>query len=537
MSLAIAFGARGRGRANAHFELARNVINLTKMSGAGSLAHEWGHAFDFKVGQLCGRLGLYSSAYVSSNTRGISLPVAKAFNKVIHTMRYKEKTDEQILAEFKSGIEKEQRVLNANVDELIHFYLDEKVDDEHRNEYYDAVNELRSVEDFDNKVENLMKLSVGSRTLRVLLKSSFFYGILRTRNMLTEYMEQVREYELKGRFKGEINREVRTDFYDGALDLDKGGRPYYSDVSEMFARSFESFVEDTAKRMGFVTQYLVHSTTNEIYKSRGFDIVLYPEDAERESINGAIKELIEVYRQEVLKGDRISKDIEDLYKDCGKIDIYGDERNLKNRVRKAVNDGSVSKNSSTEEIKQAIEDVKASENNIKSANENKRIASNDKKVDELASINTSADLRAYISSKVSSNKNITPKYLYSVMYSGGTSVVEMQIPVKSRLGNSQAWGVYKGNLAILESETDAKKSEAVIEAVTRLKLQGMSNSVEGKMVIEGAIFTVCKKAGLDVRTYMMSNNFDELVKNKKSLTDYLNIVIKKSAEICKNLKI
>lgn len=49
--LAIAFGARGQGKALAHYEPLRRVINLTKMKGAGSLAHEWGHAFDYIVGE------------------------------------------------------------------------------------------------------------------------------------------------------------------------------------------------------------------------------------------------------------------------------------------------------------------------------------------------------------------------------------------------------------------------------------------------------------------------------------------------------
>lgn len=45
--LAIAFGARGRnGKAAAHYEPLRRVINLTKTMGAGSLAHEWFHAID-----------------------------------------------------------------------------------------------------------------------------------------------------------------------------------------------------------------------------------------------------------------------------------------------------------------------------------------------------------------------------------------------------------------------------------------------------------------------------------------------------------
>lgn len=44
--LSIAFGSRGHSSAAAHYEPERQVINLTKMRGAGSLAHEWGHALD-----------------------------------------------------------------------------------------------------------------------------------------------------------------------------------------------------------------------------------------------------------------------------------------------------------------------------------------------------------------------------------------------------------------------------------------------------------------------------------------------------------
>ena len=45
-TLAMAFGARGKGKAMAHYETDKVVINLTKKKGAGSLAHEWFHALD-----------------------------------------------------------------------------------------------------------------------------------------------------------------------------------------------------------------------------------------------------------------------------------------------------------------------------------------------------------------------------------------------------------------------------------------------------------------------------------------------------------
>lgn len=61
--LAIAFGARGRGRALAHFEPGLCVINITRMRGAGSLGHEMTHFFDY----LCGR-NLGFSGYLTSHT-------------------------------------------------------------------------------------------------------------------------------------------------------------------------------------------------------------------------------------------------------------------------------------------------------------------------------------------------------------------------------------------------------------------------------------------------------------------------------------
>lgn len=45
-TLGLAFGARGHKGAAAHYEPDKVVINLTKMMGAGSLAHEWFHALD-----------------------------------------------------------------------------------------------------------------------------------------------------------------------------------------------------------------------------------------------------------------------------------------------------------------------------------------------------------------------------------------------------------------------------------------------------------------------------------------------------------
>lgn len=68
-TLSIAFGARGRGgKAAAHYEPDRKVINLTKFNGAGSLAHEWGHALDDYMRSLFSETPGMAGHYLSDFT-------------------------------------------------------------------------------------------------------------------------------------------------------------------------------------------------------------------------------------------------------------------------------------------------------------------------------------------------------------------------------------------------------------------------------------------------------------------------------------
>lgn len=81
-NMSIAFGARGRSSAAAHFEPDRNVINLTKFNGAGSLAHEWGHALDYCIGVTYGYTSLLSDEYIykTSNSPRKDTGVPAAIN-------------------------------------------------------------------------------------------------------------------------------------------------------------------------------------------------------------------------------------------------------------------------------------------------------------------------------------------------------------------------------------------------------------------------------------------------------------------------
>jgi len=82
--LAIAFGARGASSALAHYESLRQVINLTKMRGAGALAHEWWHGLDDYLGRQ------YGVKWLSEHPKAHPL-----MQKLLDTIRYKLETPEQ----------------------------------------------------------------------------------------------------------------------------------------------------------------------------------------------------------------------------------------------------------------------------------------------------------------------------------------------------------------------------------------------------------------------------------------------------------
>lgn len=90
--LAIAFGARGAGSAVAHYEPVKNVINLTKKRGAGSLAHEWGHALDRYVGNTFGFARLATQVESSE-----CFP--DSFNELVASMKTQNRKNTRFLEE------------------------------------------------------------------------------------------------------------------------------------------------------------------------------------------------------------------------------------------------------------------------------------------------------------------------------------------------------------------------------------------------------------------------------------------------------
>lgn len=88
-TLGLAFGARGSGgvrAAAAHYEPDNIVINLTKISGAGSLGHEWFHALDNYFGKL--NKGEYiSESPVTRDALPVRKEVVDAYKNLMKVIR------------------------------------------------------------------------------------------------------------------------------------------------------------------------------------------------------------------------------------------------------------------------------------------------------------------------------------------------------------------------------------------------------------------------------------------------------------------
>ncbi|HHH1657081.1 TPA: LPD38 domain-containing protein [Yersinia enterocolitica] len=101
--LGLAFGARGKGGAKAHYEPRQVVINLTKGNGAGSLAHEWFHALDnyFGTYDVHGEAsGKRSSEFITDRKRPRYEFSGGKRQEIIHPVR------QEVHDAFKSAVDK-----------------------------------------------------------------------------------------------------------------------------------------------------------------------------------------------------------------------------------------------------------------------------------------------------------------------------------------------------------------------------------------------------------------------------------------------
>lgn len=348
--LALAFGARGQGLsgARAHYETDRSVINLTKLNGAGALAHEWWHAVDHYFARQDGKASaewevlkdgtrklkvigdaardLASGGFSRGERSGVREELRQAFDAVMSTMsrkaeQYQEDTER--VDRFVAQTRKDVQDQIADVRRYLEQQLDPK--------YYKRNNKPASAEqlaEFDTLAQQIIDGSALATTMRSIEGGKARFGTYRDTNdqlerlgaiykavrgrsgfnaertgtldrlggamrryrQRLEMLEQARQGQQK-------TRMVPTQFAMDARALDQGrGQDYWTTPAEMSARAFQGFIEDRLAERGVRSPFLNHAPENAVLITPwGFNRP-YPAGEERRAINAAFAKFVDEIR-------------------------------------------------------------------------------------------------------------------------------------------------------------------------------------------------------------------------------------------------
>lgn len=281
--LSIAFGARGRAGAAAHFEPERNVINLTKMNGAGTLAHEWAHALDYIVGQSLG-----ARERMTGDLRKVNIP---ALNKLMEDMKYRPVSEEEAADQAKKANERALKRATYQINSWVTNVNDTAQQEVKRAEFMaklPAADSWESASALAEEISAYRKETTG----RIIPKE--------------DRENLARAIYVAASPATAANGKTRTDFYSMSEKFDKQyskqDKGYWSSDVEMFARAFACYITDKLSSGDLKSDYLSgHSDTSAsiLFNPDGTTepIYAYPRGDERARLNKDFDELIAALKE------------------------------------------------------------------------------------------------------------------------------------------------------------------------------------------------------------------------------------------------
>ena len=247
--LTMAFGSRGSGRFAATYHPAEKVINITKIAGKGSLAHEWGHFLDYMIRHVSaegsGKPGSTAAAVMGSGMgAAISPKVQAAMSQVMTTITRASASSE---GRFESHRRIEQR----------------------KRDYYDKLRDSRAARTPGAETERSAALANEAEEIRL------------------EISGMVKEHNAAVRGGGDFRPP--TEFYASARKMGD----YWQRPTELFARCFEAYVSDRLEEQGRQNTYLVCGA-KPMEAHPGY----YPSGDHRKNVNLAMDALMEALRKD-----------------------------------------------------------------------------------------------------------------------------------------------------------------------------------------------------------------------------------------------
>jgi hypothetical protein len=308
--LSVAIGAQGKGGAAAHFVPGLNEINLTRTSGAGSLAHEFAHGLDHYFGVLDGLdgkkepfLSHSSQRRYGKNKSEVRPEIVKAFAEIMRVMKSKNES----LADAKKRIKEEY---NTSKERLSNFVNAQDLTNKLTGDAKKSLNNILEGKESEyvawppakkrgRKPEGYTYNDV--KVIADALGWSFSKaGYLNERAASFFYNAESVKSEPKLRL-------LHTRFYKAASQLDGNKKkPYWQTPHELFARAFEIYVANKLDERASRNDYLTSrwKLSEDLETDTGKQATLrYPQGEERAVINKAFDTLFaEIKTKETDKG-------------------------------------------------------------------------------------------------------------------------------------------------------------------------------------------------------------------------------------------
>jgi hypothetical protein len=278
--LSIAFAARGSGRAMAHYESGRCIINLTNSQGDGTVAHEFGHYFD--------------NALTIWGRNKTSMDWGSEIKKVKERWTYREKLESFIQSE----------AVSEAMYQIVDFFQRGKkgVTPEVKQFFVAKGETLSKPPRFYNEVTREFQEP------EILGTIEETFALLRTQTSIVRDLNY-RYPDLQVKVIGYVIARFDKMYYELDFPVEKSAYLYYSEkmsskywtkVIELFARAWETYVWDKLEKAGRMNNYLVSSDMFNLkipVKGGGYTYV-YPFGAERDHLFTLYDNLVETVKRE-----------------------------------------------------------------------------------------------------------------------------------------------------------------------------------------------------------------------------------------------
>lgn len=267
--LAMRVGSNGKGKASAHYEPDRKAINMTKLKGGGSLAHEWSHFLDNILDSKSADGRQFSSL---SDSAMVSAQSGKTWDGNYRTGQMGNKLPAKVtqayaglMAAMIEGSETlKNRPSDKNKSQLKYKGYFREIDDALKKYPPQEVMDIISDKASEGKYRGL-KISELANYIHYETDTKVMYS---SGKKMSKFL----------------------------ADSKSMGSDYWTRPHEMFARAFECYVSDKTEENGIINSYLCSGVRKQDFQEGV--ITPYPQGDEREKINAAFDKLMDALKSE-----------------------------------------------------------------------------------------------------------------------------------------------------------------------------------------------------------------------------------------------